>query len=122
MRTLQIYGTGSATANAVAQVIIPSATRIVGIVATLRCDSITDNASVQIELSKVATSEIAVNGAQDPFFTLGHYSNFVTSGLSNGGINGYWPLAVDCRQGEIIYLHTLVTNTSYFFTGILWFA
>jgi len=121
MRTLQIYGTGSTTGNAIAQIVIPSATRIVGIVAALRCDSILDNSSVQLELSKVATSQIAVSGAQDPFFAIAHYSNFNTSGLSNGAVNGYWPLSVECRQGEIIYLHALVTTTTYYFTGILWF-
>ena len=120
-RTLQIYGTGSATGNAIAQVTIPTATTLLGIMVAARFDTVTDNAYVALELSKVPTSQIAVNGAQDPFLQVDFYADFVTSGLANGSANAFYPLRVSCRQGEIIYLHALVLNSSYFFTGILWF-
>lgn len=120
LRTLQIYATGSATGNAVAQVTIPSASTIKGILACLRADSITDNGNLALEMSKVATSEIGTNGALDPFFHLDFYSNFVTSGLSNGATNIFVPVHVPCRQGEIVYVHAFVSGTvTYYFHGIL---
>lgn len=120
MRTIQLYGTGSATANAVASVIIPSATTIKAVQVAVRYDSITDNAAVGLELSKVPTSLIATNGALDPFLHVDFFGNFVTSGLAVGATNLFIPVAVECRQGEVVYLHALVAGTvTYFATFIL---
>lgn len=122
MRTLQLYGTGSATANAVAQITVPSATNIKAIQIALDVDSITDNADVTLEFSKVPTSQIAVNGAQDPFLEVRVKSNFVTSGLSTFGVNQTFPCDVQCRQGEIIYVHAAVTGTAtYRVNAICWY-
>lgn len=115
LRTLQLYGTASATGNAVAQVTVPSKSTIKGILAALNVDSVTDNGIVIVELSKTATSQIATNGALDPFFEMRYYSNFVTSGLVNGGQNLFVPVSVPCRQGEIIYLHATVSGTATFY-------
>lgn len=122
-RTLQIYGTASATTTSLATITIPSAGRLNGIQFSFLIDSVTDNGIVRVELSKVPTNQIAANGALDPFFEVGAYSNFVTSGLSNGGQLGFTPLAVPVRQGEIIYLHCTVAGTAtFYFNGILWYA
>lgn len=119
MRNLQLYATGSATGTSVAQVTIPVATTIRGIHVALMIDSITDNARVQLELSKVPSNQAAVNGAFDPFLEIDQISNFVTSGLSTSGVNQFFPLGVPCRAGEIIYIHATVTGTAtYYFTGI----
>jgi hypothetical protein len=115
MRNLQLYATGSATATSVAQVTIPSATTIKGVYVSLLLDSITDNGSVRLELTKVPTNQIAVNGALDPFLEIGAYSNFATSGLSQGGQNFFFPLDVQCRQGEVIYVHATVAGTATYF-------
>lgn len=118
-RTIQLYATGSSTANAVAQITIPSQTIIKGVIASLAGNSVTDDGIAVIECSKVATSQIATNGALDPFLEMRFYSNFVTSGLSNGAFNQFFPLHVPCRQGEIVYLHAFVSGTCvYFFNGI----
>jgi D-hexose-6-phosphate mutarotase len=123
LRTLQLYATGSATANAVATAVIPSATRIKAIQVAFLADGITDNGRVSVELSKTSTSLIASNGALDPFFEIGQYLNFVTSGLAAASLNQTFNVDVECRQGEIIYLHVLVSGTvTYFFNGILWYA
>jgi len=119
VRNIQLFATGSATGNAVAQVVIPSATRIKAVQIAFALDSITDNGIVRAELSKVPTSLIGTNGAIDPFVSLVLYSNFVTSGIGQNGINTTLPLDVECRQGEIIYLHVAVGGTAgYFFTGV----
>lgn len=122
MRTLQLYATGSATANAVAQITIPSATRIKAIQIAMDVDSVTDNSDVTLEFSKVPTSQIATNGAQDPFLEVRVKSNFVTSGLTTYGVNQTFPVDVECRQGEIIYVHAAVSGTAtYRVTAIHWF-
>lgn len=111
MRTIQLYGAGSSTATSVATVTIPVATTIKGVKVCLLVDSVTDNADVSLELSKVPTNQIGVNGAQDPFLQVGSYGNFATSGLSQINSGEFIPLAVSCRAGDIIYLHATVTGT-----------
>lgn len=119
MRTLQLYATGSATGTSVAQVTIPSASKILGIQMMFQVDSITDNGQVRIELSKVPSNQIAVNGALDPFFETGSFSNFVTSGLAASGQTGFFPISIDCRQGEIIYLHATVSGTATYYANFI---
>lgn len=122
MRNLQLYATGSATATSVAQITIPSSTTLKGVYISLTADSVTDNAQVRLEFSKVPTNQIAVNGALDPFLEVGAYSNFVTSGLVHTGINQFFPLDVPCRQGEIVYVHATVLGTvTYYLTAIFGF-
>jgi hypothetical protein len=120
MRTIQIYATASATATSAATVTMPSAGRIVGVQVSFQIDSITDNALVRIELSKVPTNQTAINGAIDPFLEVGLASNLATSGLSQPGINTFIPVDVPVRQGEIVYLHATVGGTAtYFFNAII---
>lgn len=121
MRTLKLYGTGAATANAVAQVTIPTSTTLKGVQWAIAIDQVADNSHLGLELSKAATSQIATNGALDPFWEFRHYCNLVTSGMYGGSQNGYAPLKVSCRQGEIVYLHALVTTTTYYAEFILWY-
>lgn len=111
MRTLQLYGAGSSTATSVANVTIPVSTTIKGVKVCLLIDSVTDNADVSLELSKVPTNQVGVNGAQDPFLQVGAYGNFATSGLSQTNTMQFIPLNVSCRSGEVIYLHATVTGT-----------
>jgi len=122
VRTLQLYATGAATATSVAQVVIPSAATIRAVQVSLLIDSITDGASVRVELSKVPTNQIATNGAVDAFLEVGSYGNFVTSGLAQGGQCLTVPVSVTCRQGEVVYVHVTVAGTlNYFFNAILWY-
>jgi hypothetical protein len=121
MRRLQIYGTASATANGVAQVTIPASSKLKSISYSLNIDSITDNSLVRLELIKVPTTQIGVNGALDPFFQLGAFGNFVTSGLTHSNVAGQQRVDVDMRQGEIVYLHCMIAGTgTFYFNGILW--
>lgn len=122
IRTIQLYATGSATATSVAQVTIPSTSVIHGVQINMAVDSVTDNAQVRLELSKVPTNQIGTNGALDPFLEIGTYGNFVTSGLAQNQVNLFFPLNVPCRQGEIIYVHATVSGTAtYYVNAILHF-
>lgn len=119
MRTLQLYGTAAATANAVAQVTIPSSATIKAVQYAIAVDQVADNSHLALELSKVPTSQIAVNGAQDPFWEFRTYSNSATP--SGNSLTGMARLNVSCRQGEIIYLHCYVVTTTFYANFILWF-
>lgn len=122
MRTLQLYATGSATANAVAQIVIPASTSLKAAQIALDVDSITDNADVTLEYSKIPTSVIAVNGNLDAFLEVRSKNNFVTSGMTMWGVNYTFPLDVPCRQGEIVYVHAAVTGTAtYRINAIFWY-
>lgn len=92
-----------------------------GVYVMLAVDGITDNGFVRCEMSKVPTNQIGTNGALDPILEVGVYMNFATSGLAAGGpVNGFYPLSVPCRQGEIVYLHATVSGTAtYYFNAIL---
>lgn len=120
MRTIQLYATGSATATSVASVTIPTAGRVSGIQIALGIDSVTDNAMVRLELSKVPSNQIATNGALDPFLEINLAGNFATSGLAQTGVNQFFPVDVPVRQGEIVYVHATVTGTvTYYVNAIL---
>lgn len=123
MRTIQLYATGAATATSVASVTIPTAGRVLGIQVALGIDSVTDNAMVRLELSKVPTNQIATNGALDPFLEVNLAGNFATSGLAQAGVNQFFPVDVPVRQGEIIYVHATVGGTvTYYFNAVLHYA
>lgn len=119
MPQLQLYATGAATATSVAQITIPAATTLRGVYISLMIDSVTDNAQVRIEFSKVPTNQIGVNGALDPFLEVGVYGNFVTSGLAQNGLCNFVPLAIPCRQGEIVYVHATVSGTVTYFVNAI---
>lgn len=83
-------------------------------------DCITDNGQVNCEVSRASAREIAVNGAQQCVLEVSLASNFVTSGLAQTAVNEFIPLDVPVVQGQIIYLHALVTGTvTYNFTANL---
>lgn len=120
MRTLKIYGTGSATANAVASVIVPTKSRIRGVQWNLLWDGIADNASVIAEISRSSAREIQTNGAQQCISEAGGYVNLLTSGIVNGMSNFFTPADIPVDQGQIIYLHATITGTITFYaTAIL---
>lgn len=83
-------------------------------------DSVTDNAQVNCELSRASSREIAVNGAQQCIAEVSLAGNFATSGLAQNAVNVFFPIDVDMAQGQIVYLHALVTGTAvYNFTALL---
>jgi hypothetical protein len=122
MPGIKLYGTGSATANAVASVIIPNAGRIIGVQVTAAFVSTTAGAQCNMEISRASAREIAVNGAQQCVCEVSVGGNFVTSGLAQFGINQFFPVNVPVVQGQIIYLHAVIAGTiSYAFTAVIWY-
>lgn len=119
MRTLKLYGTGSATGNNIAQIIIPSAGRLRGIQCAISADSITDNAQLSLEVSRSSATEIAINGSQQCVAQIEARQNFVTSGLAPIGINAFFPLDIPVVQGQIIYLHAVIVGTITYYATFL---
>jgi len=111
MKTLKLWGTGSASGNGIASVVIPSASVIRGIQCAVRINSITDGAQVDLEISRASAREIQTNGAQQAIVQVAMEGNFVTSGLAQSGVNQFFPCSVSVTQGQIIYLHALVGGT-----------
>ena len=123
VNTIRLYGSGSATANGVAQIIIPSKTRLRGVQCATSLDCSTDNGMAIIEVSRSSSKEIQVNGSQQAIVEVQLYNNFVTSGMSAPNFNGFLPCDVSVNQGQIIYLHAVVTGTmNYYATFIIHYA
>lgn len=122
MYTRKLYATGSATANNVANIVVPSKGFLVAIGWAMKFDSITDNATAVMEISLASATEVGVLGAQQCISELCYASNFVTSGLYNGGVNLYIPVHVPIAQGQQIYLHAGLIGGTLTYTGgaILW--
>lgn len=80
-------------------------------------DSITDNAQVRLEYSKVPTNQIGTNGALDPFLEVAIAGNFVTSGLAHAGVNQFFPVDIPVRQGEIVYIHAQIAGTVTYYAN-----
>jgi hypothetical protein len=123
MISRKLYGTAAATANNVANIIVPGPGRIVGVQWAVRYNSITDGGQVDLEISLASAREIATNGAQQCVSQVAFESNFVTSGLAQTGINTFVPVDLRVTQGQIVYLHCVVGGTIVFdATAILWIA
>lgn len=124
MYSRKLYATGSATANGVATITVPTASRLILVQWCVNFDSITDNGVCTLELSAASATEIAVNEAQQCISELRYQSNFVTSGLLNGAVNFTTPIPqVPWSQGQKIYLHAVVSGTVVYTGGaVLWFA
>lgn len=114
MRSIQLLGTGSATATGVASVLIPTAGRIKGVLVAVEVDSVTDNSAVYLELSPVNASAIGAASAQDPFLEVRLRNNLLTSGMTLAGINQFFPLDIDVRAGQPIFLHAYVVGTAVY--------
>lgn len=111
VKVYRLYASVSATGNNSAQVIIPSAARILAVQWALDFDSITDNGACAVEISRASTTEMAVNASQQAVAEVRWFSNFLTSGLAVGNINMFSPVDISVFQGQIIYLHHIITGT-----------
>lgn len=114
MNSLKLYGTASASANAIASVIIPSKARIRGVQWCAHITSQTDGSYAFIEISRASARETQTNGAQQCVSEVTIGVNFTTSGLSQNAVNLFAPVDVPVVQGQIIYLHAAISGTLTF--------
>jgi len=120
MKVLKLYGTGAATANNVANVVIPESAVIRGVQVCYSVDTITDNAQATVEVSRASATEINVNGSQQCIVQVDSRNTLLTSGMTLAGICTFIPVNVRVVQGQIIYLHAVIVGTvTYFATFII---
>lgn len=119
----KIYATGAATANNVANILVPRPSTLVAVQWAVKFDSITDNGTCVLELSLASATEVATNQAQQCISELAYASNFVTSGLANGAVNMWVPVEVHFAQGQTLYMHAGLVAGTITYTGgaTLWF-
>lgn len=123
MYSRKIYASVSSTTNAAASLTIPSRGRLLGIQWAVKFDNATDNAEGVFELSLAAATEVGVNAAQQCISEVAFYTNFTTSGLALGNQNLWLPVDIPVNQGQLIYLHAVITGTATLKGGaILWIA
>lgn len=121
MYSRKIYGTASSTTNNVANITIPTRGKVVGVQWATKWDNATDNSEGVFELSLASATEVAVNAAQQCITEIAFYSNFTTSGLAYGMVNLFCPVEVQVNQGQIIYLHAVITGTATLKGGaVIW--
>lgn len=121
MYSRKIYATGNSTASNVANITIPSRGRIVGVQWDMSIDTVADSTIFAAEISQASASEIAVNAAQQCVSEVRAIQNLTTSGAAFGMINFFTPVDVPVQQGQILYMHILITGTATYYGGaIIW--
>jgi len=121
MYVRKMYATGSAAANAVASLTIPSRSRLVGIWWSVQFDWAADNSRCVLELSRASATEVAVNGSQQCISEVCFFGSFTTSGEAASMVNQYHPCDVNLDQGQIVYLHCgSLATTTYTGGALLW--
>jgi len=120
MRTFQIaFASIAATANAVAQLAIPSKCKVKQVVWSVNNSDETDGTAV-LELSKASATEVGVNGAQQVISNITLGQSLTTSGLSQTHVNFAHPVDVDVDQGQILYLHATISTMTVSGHVVLW--
>ena len=124
MFSRKLYGTAAATANNVANIVVPGNARLIGVQWAVDINSSADDASCILELSAASATEIAVNDAQQCLSEIRVLQTLVTSGMIFAGIQQWVPIPmVPVAQGQRLYLHTVIAGTLTFrATAMLWFA
>ena len=111
-RIYKVYGGSTATTNAITYVTINSPGIIVGIYGSSHNNCSTDNGQATFELSFSSVNQVSTTDTIGSFFELRYWSNFVTSGLSDGGRNfSLDGPGISVQAGDRIYLHLVVSGT-----------
>lgn len=115
-RRYKLGGNISSTGAAADSMVFQRKGKIVAVIWSVLFNSITDNASVQLSISRQAVSEIgaAASGSaltSNYLATFAMQSNFVTSGLAQPGGNLVVPCNDTVQLGDTLYLGATVTGT-----------
>lgn len=110
MRTLKLYAAITATANAVANLLIPRNGRIKSIRWAVDIDAPADNASVAVDLNTQTITVLASNDIPS-IAELRALVNLSTSGAYLGAIKAQEFLDYPVAAGDRIYIHAVVAGT-----------
>ena len=116
-----LYATGAASATPAASLTVQTPNWLVACQWAVDFDCITDNALVVLELSRINAFQGVTLDARDSIATIRWRSNFLTSGLAQGGLNMLQGLNVKLKPQDILYLHANVAGTvTYIATLTTW--
>jgi hypothetical protein len=122
METLKVFANVTTSGNAVAQVVIPSKSRIKGVQWSIMGVPATGDLTVEVELSRASASQIGVNGAQQSISQCGVTATMETSGNPQTAVAFFHPVDVPVIQGQIIYLHAFQGTGTASVTCIIHYA
>lgn len=111
MRTLVLFATITATADAIVNLIIPKNGRIKSLRWSGSFDGPADNARCNMELSMRATSQFATNDISNVVGGLDLLQNILTSGGGVSPIKYQEYVDFPVAAGERLYLHASVSGT-----------
>jgi len=113
MRTYKLYATSNVSQNNAASIVFARAGRIKGIRWALLCDSSSDNAACQYELSLQPVSQITVNDSVGSVDVVAHFQNQLTaSGQDSAAYNIQRVVDVPIAAGERAYLNSSMVSMS----------
>ena len=108
---IQMYGTGDGgTDDAVANIDIPQDGTITGIDWAVESTLNADGEVTGVELSFIATNQMAVNDARGALSVVRAALGLLTSGAGVTSINKFVPMDIDVSGGERLYLHIVASS------------
>lgn len=110
MRIYKLFG--STSANDAAHVDIQKAGHIIVVQWAAYFNSIADNETFVAELSFTSTIQNTVNDAIGPISEIRDWTNFVTSGMAQGGKNIVVPMHLPVPAQARLYLNTSFSGTA----------
>lgn len=119
MRTYKIYGTGAATANNVANILVGKSGRIKSIRWSARVDAVADNSVAVLELSMSPQAQSGTNDTTSEIAEVSIFGNLATSGFVHSSLKAQELVDIPIAQGERVYLHVAITTATYYATAFV---
>lgn len=124
LRRYRMYATASSTTAALDSFTVPRKGKLKQIMLSARVDSVTDNAVVQIAVSRSATNDVntaAAAGAPTTQSLLDDtlQGNFVTSGLAQIESLKQISFDDDVNIGDVLYIHANISGTATFAVNLI---
>jgi len=113
MRIRQLYGAGSANADAVAYLDFIEGTTLLQVQWGVSVDMVADNSIMALQLSTASVGQFTTNDANGVISTIRAYGSLVTSGLQISNMNLVVPLNLALPRGTRVYLHAAIATTAY---------
>lgn len=113
-RIYKLYATGTATTNALANLIIQRPALITAVSWVVAVSAGTVGNRVELELSFASTGQLATNDTIGPISGHNVSALLTTSGVEQGSSFCHSGLAIPASQGDRLYLHCTVGGTITF--------
>ena len=112
-RTVLVYASITATANAAAQITVPARSKLKAVKWSIVPGAgLADGDFIRAELSVNAAGQDTTNDATGILSVAGTTMELTTSGASAVGVNEYHPVDVQFNGGDRIYLHCVESGAA----------